>query len=155
MHDLIRLVISSLSSSAMLDLYKPIFGKAQNSDKELQVSRIMTVIAAIILIFVAFMFITVQQSVVEIALGIASITYGGLLGTFLLGLFFPKVDEKSAILGFSMGIATMLLIILIPKIIGISAIVHWTWYVAIGSTVTIISGVVYQRLRGNREITKD
>ena len=139
--------ISSLSSSAMLDLYKPIFGKTGDSKKELRISRIFTITAAIILTCVAFLFISVQQSVVEIALGIASITYGGLLGTFLLGLFFPKVDQKGAIIGFSLGITTMLLIILIPKLAGIAAIVHWTWYVLIGSGVTIISGVVYQKMR--------
>ncbi len=139
----------------MLDLYKPIFGKTQDAKKELKVSRILTIVWATILTFVAFLFISIQQSVVEIALGIASITYGGLLGTFLLGLFFPKVDQKSAILGFSLGIASMLLIILIPRMAGIAPIVHWTWFVAIGTTVTIISGVVYQRLRGNREITND
>ncbi len=139
--------ISSLSSSAMLDLYKPIFGKTDDSKKELRISRIFTITAAIILTCVAFLFISVQQSVVEIALGIASITYGGLLGTFLLGLFFPKVDQKGAIIGFSLGIATMLLIILIPKLAGIPAIVHWTWYVLIGSGVTIIAGVIYQKLR--------
>jgi len=147
--------IVSLSSSAMLDLYKPIFGKTQDAKKELKVSRILTIFWATILTFVAFLFISIQQSVVEIALGIASITYGGLLGTFLLGLFFPKVDQKSAILGFSLGIASMLLIILIPRMAGIAPIVHWTWYVAIGTTVTIISGVVYQRLRESKEITND
>ena len=139
--------ISSLSSSAMLDLYRPIFSRNQNPERELFVSRIFTIFAALILIAVAFLFITVQQSVVEIALGIASITYGGLLGTFLLGLFFPDVDQKSAITGFTLGIASMLLIILIPKLMGAAAIVHWTWYVAIGSTVTIGSGLIFQKLK--------
>ncbi len=139
--------MSSLSSSAMLDLYKPIFGKSLNAHQQLRISRILTIIAALILTVVAFLFIRVQQSVVEIALGIASITYGGLLGTFLLGFFFKNVGQRSAMLGFSLGIGSMILIILIPKLMGIPAIVHWTWYVAIGSTVTIVSGLIYQKIR--------
>jgi SSS family transporter len=136
--------ISSLSSSAMLDLYKPFFAKEENSVRDLRVSRILTVFWTLILTVVAFMFIRVQQSVIEIALGIASITYGGLLGTFLLGRFFRKVKEPAAIIGFSTAILAMLLIILIPKLLGITAIVHWTWFVAIGTTVCIIVGNLWQ-----------
>ncbi len=136
--------ISSLSSSVMLDLYKPIKGENTDPKHDLFISRILTVVWAIILTIVAFLFIKLQDSVVEIALGIASITYGGLLGTFLLGLFFDKVNQKSAIIGFSTGILTMVLIIVIPKIIGFPSIVHWTWFVAIGSTVTIFVGNICQ-----------
>lgn len=133
--------ISSLSSSVMLDLYKPLKGKDTDPKRDLYISRVLTIVWAIILTIVAFLFIQLQQSVVEIALGIASITYGGLLGTFLLGLFFKKVNQKSAIVGFSLGILTMVLIILIPKLMSSAPLVHWTWYVLIGSTVTILTGI--------------
>ena len=139
--------ITSLSSSAMLDLYKPLFGKTDDPAKELKISRMLTIFWAVVLTCVAFLFITVQQSVVEIALGIASITYGGLLGTFLLGLFFKQVDQKSAITGFTSGIVAMLLIIIIPRLLGMPALVHWTWFVVIGTTVTIVIGISIQRLR--------
>jgi len=132
--------MTSLSGSAMLDLYKPLFGKNLSNRQEVRISRIFTIIASSVLILVAFLFIQVQQSVVEIALGIASITYGGLLGTFLLGLFDTKTNQKGAIWGLTAGLAVMLLLILIPKIAGLPALVHWTWYVAIGSTVTILVG---------------
>lgn len=131
--------MSSLSSSAMFDLYKPL-KKSIDSVKELKISRIFTISAGVVLIFVAFLFITMNQSVVEIALGIASITYGGLLGVFLLGLFFKKVNEKGALVGFSAGIATMLAVSLPPILLGQAPYVHWTWFVFIGSMVTIIVG---------------
>ena len=139
--------ISSLSSSAMLDLYKPFFAKEDNPVRDLKISRILTIFWAAILTLVAFIFIQVQQSVVEIALGIASITYGGLLGTFLLGRFFKKTQEPGAIAGFTSGIAVMLMIILIPKLIGSPSIVHWTWFVAIGSTLCIIVGTLWPTKR--------
>jgi len=141
--------ISSLSSSVMLDLYKPFKGKNTDPKKDLFISRLLTIFWAVVLTFVAFLFIQLQQSVVEIALGIASITYGGLLGTFLLGLFFDKVNQKSAIIGFSFGILTMVLIIMLPKILGTAPLVHWTWYVAIGSSATIITGNLVQRFVKN------
>ena len=138
--------ISSLSSSAMLDLYKPFFAKEENANRDLKISRYLTIFWAVILILVAFLFIQVQQSVVEIALGIASITYGGLLGTFLLGRFFKNVEQPSALAGFSSGILVMVLIIVIPILSGLPPIVHWTWYVAIGSTVCILTGIFWQKV---------
>jgi SSS family transporter len=143
--------ISSLSSSTMLDLYKPFIAqknKKEDPDHELKVSRFLTISWAIILTLVAFIFIQVQQSVVEIALGIASITYGGLLGTFLLGRFYPGVKQTAAITGFTSGILAMLMIILIPKLAGLQPVFHWTWFVAFGSTVCIIVGNLWQKVGG-------
>ncbi len=144
--------ISSLSSSAMLDLYKPFIAhKKDDPAHDLKVSRILTISWAIILTFVAFLFIQVQQSVVEIALGIASITYGGLLGTFLLGRFYPKIKQPAAIAGFTSGILAMLMIILIPKLAGLQPVFHWTWFVAFGSTVCILVGNIWQKVFDRRQ----
>ena len=77
---------------------------------------------------------------------IASITYGGLLGTFMLGLFFKRIEQPAAIAGFTSGIFIMLLIILIPKLSGTNPWVHWTWFVAIGSTVCILVGNLWQKI---------
>lgn len=143
--------ISSLSSSVMLDLYRPLKSESRSPQRELFISRMFTIFWAVILSSVALLFIQLKQSVVEIALGIASITYGGLLGTFLLGLFNKKVNQNSAIVGFSLGILTMLFIILIPKLSGNPPLVHWTWYVAIGSSVTILSGIILQKFKDMRK----
>ena len=136
--------MSSLSGSAMFDLYKPLSGKDISPQKELLVSRIFTVIAGLILVLVAFLFIELAQSVVEIALGIASITYGGLLGTFLLGLLSKKVNEKSAILGFSAGILSMLAVSLVPILMNRPPLIHWTWYVLLGSGITVAVGSLFK-----------
>ena len=137
--------MSSLSSSAMFDLYRPLFGKNISSEKELFISRLFTILAAIVLSLTAFLFITMNHSVVEIALGIASITYGGLLGVFLLGLFFKEVTEKGALVGFSAGIFAMLLVSLPPIILGEAPYVHWTWFVFIGTLVTLIVGNLFRK----------
>jgi Na+/proline symporter len=129
----------------MFDIYKPLFGKNIDQQRELLVSRIFTVIAGIILTFVAFIFIQLNQSVVEIALGIASITYGGLLGTFLLGLLSKNVTQRGALWGFSAGIMTMLLVSLPPIIYGQPPLIHWTWFVLLGSTITIVVGSFFRK----------
>jgi SSS family transporter len=138
--------ISSLSSSTMLDLYKPYFGQNNSTGKDLFISRMITIMWGIVLSLSAFLFIGILQSVVEIALSIASITYGGLLGTFILGAIFKNVRQRAAIIGFASGIFVMLLIILLPIIRGVSAGIHWSWYTFIGSSVTVIVGLLIQKI---------
>ena len=138
--------VSSLSSSTMLDLYKPYFGKNNSEKKDLMISRMITIGWGIVLSLTAFLFIGILQSVVEIALSIASITYGGLLGTFILGALFLKVEQKAAIIGFASGIFVMVLIVFVPIIVGSKPIFHWTWYTFIGTIVTISIGNIVQRL---------
>jgi len=139
--------MSSLSSSAMMDLYKPTIGKNSDDKRDLFVSRMLTIFWAVVLTVVAFLFIRVLQSVVEIALSIASITYGGLLGTFLLGALFKKCDEKAAIWGFTAGIIVMISVILIPYFMGAKPIVYWTWYTLIGTLTTLIVGNIVAYIR--------
>jgi len=82
----------------------------------------------------AFLFIMqTSQAVVESALKIASITYGGLLGTFFLGILFKKPKETDAIVGFLAGIA-ILVFLFIDKNIA------WTWWTFIGCATTILVG---------------
>ncbi len=46
--------------------------------------------------------------VLQAGLTIASITYGGLLGVFLLGTWNRRANETGALVGFAVGIATMI-----------------------------------------------
>jgi len=42
----------------------------------------------------------------------------------------------------------MLMIILIPMLLGKPAIVNWTWYTLIGTTVTLIVGNGWHKVTG-------
>jgi solute:Na+ symporter, SSS family len=120
--------ISSLASSTYLDLFK---SKSSNPKKEIFWSRIFTLLWGVVLIGGAMLFKDSKNPVVEIGLSIASFTYGGLLGTFLLGLFFKKINQTEAFIGFISGILTMVYIIYFTKI-------AYTWYTIIGVIVTIL-----------------
>ena len=135
--------MSSLSSSAMMDIYVPFFGKHHDESKKLRISRILTIIWAILLIFSAMIFKGSSKAVVEIALSIASFTYGGLLGTFLLGLIFKKINQNEALIGFTTGILVMILVIFLTNI-------GWTWYTLIGVAATILSSSAISMFRANK-----
>ncbi|MEJ5304842.1 MAG: sodium:solute symporter [Ignavibacteria bacterium] len=125
--------ISSLSSATVLDILVPYFKKFDDDKKKLFASRIITIIWAVLLILVAFLFMESSQAVVEIALSIASFTYGGLLGTFLLGILNKKASQEDALAGFVAGIFLMITVISLK-------LTAWTWFTLIGVTATLIIG---------------
>lgn len=128
--------ISSLASSSYLDLFKT-KATVQNPKKEIFWSRIFTLIWGIILIGGAMIFRDTKNPVVELGLSIASFTYGGLLGTFLLGIFFKTTNQTDAVIGFIAGILGMVLIIYFTTI-------AYTWYTIIGVIITlVVANVVY------------
>lgn len=124
--------ISSLSSSTMLDLYNP-FRPNRDKKNDLKVSRLFTVMWAILLVFAALFFMNSPRTVVELALSIASFTYGGLLGTFMLGLFVKNAKQEDALAAFTSGIFIMVTVISLD-------LVAWTWYTLIGVIATLSVG---------------
>jgi len=130
--------ISSLSSSSMMDLFKPHF-KIHSDKQELTISRIFTIFWAILLVIAAILFMNSPQTVVELALSIASFTYGGLLGTFLLGLVNKSAKQEDALAAFTAGIFVMITVISLN-------IVAWTWFTLIGAFTTVAFGGFLSKL---------
>ena len=125
--------ISSLASSTYLDLFKfSSKGKDLQAGKEMFWSKVFTLLWGIVLIGGAMLFKDSKNPVVELGLTIASFTYGGLLGTFLLGIFFKNTKQSHAIIGFAFGILGMVAVIYYTSI-------AWTWYTIIGVSITIIT----------------
>ncbi len=126
--------ISSLASSTYLDLFRKAKTDGHgdiNNKKEVMYSKLFTLLWGLVLIGGAMLFTDTKNPVVELGLSIASFTYGGLLGTFLLGIFFKKINQMEAIAGFVAGILVMVYIIKFTTI-------AYTWYIIIGVSVTII-----------------
>ncbi len=126
--------INSLASSTLIDLYKPYFGKHSDEKKDMKLSKLFSLIWTVILVGTAFIFIHSNEAVIVVALSIASVTYGGLLGTFLLGVLFKKPQQKDAIIGFTAGLAILVYVFFFTHI-------AWTWYTMIGAFVTIMVGL--------------
>ncbi|NCS90303.1 MAG: sodium:solute symporter [Ignavibacteria bacterium CG2_30_36_16] len=131
--------MSSLSSSTMLDLYLPFFGKNNDDKKQLKVSRMFTIMWAVLLVCSAIFFKESSEAVVVIALSIASFTYGGLLGTFLLGVLNKKARQEDALAGFVGGIFIMVTVITLK-------LVAWTWFTLVGVIATLIIGSILTML---------
>jgi len=127
--------MSSLSSSSMMDLYTPLSGKVLSEEKKLKISRLLTILWAGLLVISALFFMGSSRAVVEVALSIASFTYGGLLGVFLLGILVSKAKQEDALAGFVAGILVMVTVITLNLFV-------WTWFTLIGVIATIIVGTL-------------
>ena len=88
-------------------------------------------------------------AVVVIALEIASFTYGGLLGGFMLGVLSKRADQVDAMIGMGTAIVLMAVLWSIQKFGVVEPFVNGLWFALIGSTITFIVGEASARLRGS------
>jgi solute:Na+ symporter, SSS family len=119
--------LNSLASSSIMDLSAR---RGEVAATSLMRSRRMTLIWGVVL---GILGLVKWGPVLVAGLTIASITYGGLLGVFLLGTWNRKANERGALIGFAAGIATMILVRLETPL-------AWTWYVLVGTIITFAIG---------------
>jgi Na+/proline symporter len=97
--------LNALASSTMLDLYERFVGEKPSQERAVFLSRGATLLWGVVFIVFANLFSSTDNPVVELGLSIASFTYGGLLGAFLLGLVSGRARQRDAVTAFFVTIA--------------------------------------------------
>jgi SSS family solute:Na+ symporter len=137
--------LNSLASAATHDFYAPLTGR-RDQRHLLAVGRWATLIWAVVLGALALSFAGSSDTpVVELALSIASITYGSLLGTYILGGALASVRQRDAILAIAVSTGIMLTLFLVKP--GSFARLAWPWYVPMGTAITVMVGWGASRFR--------
>ena len=137
--------LNSLSSTTVVDFYMGWRPRA-NDRERMVVSRASTVLWALVLFAVAVYAVHAggKGNVVEIGLSIASVSYGCLLGVFLLGTLTHYATQRGAIVGMVTGFVLNIALWLQPAAVRVAGVtipqVAWTWYVIIGALVTFAVG---------------
>ncbi len=148
--------LNSLASSTTYDLYKPYFGKNNTEAEDLSISRKITLGWGAILTVSAIFFAVLQlqggerPAIVELGLGIASYTYGGLLGAFLLGMFSQKPNKTDAIIGFFTGLIALLFMVEGPLqniLPGSGLAIAWPLYTMVGAAIVVSMGILSSKIR--------
>jgi SSS family solute:Na+ symporter len=124
--------LNSLSSSSIVDFYLRRHPQ-MDERRRLQLSRLATLVWALVLFGLAVLSLHKVARVVEVGLQIASVAYGALLGVFLLGVLTRRATQNGAMIGMLCGFVAELYLWLGTR-------VPWTWWVAIGTTVTFAVG---------------
>jgi SSS family solute:Na+ symporter len=136
--------LNSLASATTHDFYAPLTG-VRDPRKLLTVGRWTTVGWAAVLAGGALAFQSNDQPVVVLALSIASITYGGLLGTYILGGISARVKQADAVAAIVTASLAMLVVVLAKP--GPFANLAWPWYVPLGTIIAVGVGLGSSRLR--------
>ena len=126
--------LNALASTTIMDFFKPYSKKIRSEEQYVRLARWTTVAWGGVLFSIALVAQNVK-SALESGLSIASIVYGSLLGVFLLGRLTTRVGEKAAMVGMLCGLVLMLYIYGNTKI-------AFTWYVLIGTTVTMATALL-------------
>src|SRR5437660_4459618 len=126
--------LNSLSSSTVLDFYKPLLRPDARAADLLKLSRWLTAAWGFVLIGIAILARS-WGSVFTTGLTIASLVYGPMLGAFLLGVLTKRANQ----LGVMCGMAFSLVFMLIVRIEFATAIA-WTWYVLFGTIICFSVG---------------
>jgi SSS family solute:Na+ symporter len=133
--------LNSLSSSVIMDFYASLRPQA-DEQKKMRLSRITTLVWALVLFGLAIIALHKVGRVVEVGLQIASVAYGALLGAFLLGTLTRRANQTGAMIGMTCGFAVELYLWL-------GTHVPWTWWVMIGACVTFGVGWLASLFIGN------
>jgi len=142
--------LNSLASATTHDIYARLSGRQDDELHLLRAGKVFTILWAVILIGGAILFQLFASGtpVVVVALQIASFTYGGLLGGFLLGIVSKHADQRDAIVGMSTAIAAMTLLWAAQTTGVVPRFVDTLWFALIGSAITVAVGTASAALRG-------
>ncbi len=138
--------INAMASAVTHDFYAPLTGRS-DPHHLMRVGRALSAIWGVGLVGAALGFYRYASGtdtpVVVLALSIASITYGALLGTYLLaGL--PRIRAADVRLSVIVTAATMLVVVFAGRLSGtVPALtpigrLAWPWYVPLGTGLTLV-----------------
>jgi len=117
--------INSLASSTSTDWF--------GGNVSIKKSRVISLVWAVVLIGIALVFDESDKAIVVMGLQIASFTYGGLLGLFLL----TKINRDFSQISLIAGLIASMLIVFVLKELGLA----WTWFIGFSVLTNLI--VVY------------
>jgi SSS family transporter len=151
--------INALASSVTHDLYAGITGRTDPVHL-LRVGRTFSVAWGLALVGAALFFFYFASGtdtpVVVLALSIASITYGALLGTYVLAGRWHRARGPDAVLAVIVTVLVMLLVVFAPRLATVhgfawlTPVSHlaWPWYVPLGTLIAVGIGIGSSLRRG-------
>jgi len=144
--------INAMASSLTHDFYATLTGRRE-SGHLLKVGRLFSAIWGIGLVLgaLAFHFYSrgTDTPVVVLALSIASVTYGALLGTYILAGRWARARGGDIIIATACTILVMLVVVFARPLAALPGLgwltpvgrLAWPWYVPLGTLLTIAVGV--------------
>jgi solute:Na+ symporter, SSS family len=156
--------INSLASATTHDYYAPLVGAdgtAADERRLLRAGRLFSLAWGVILVAGALLFRAREAPVVVVALSIASLTYGPLLGAFVLARL-ARVRERDVVIALVAGSGLMAVVVFAgplatwlggPGALQALGRLAWPWYVPLGTVLTVGIAVASSLLGGTHART--
>ncbi|MCK5582351.1 MAG: hypothetical protein KAI33_01095, partial [Elusimicrobiales bacterium] len=140
--------LSSLSSSFVTDIYRPLLAKHKTEKHYLIISRASVIFFALVLAFTAFLCQSVE-GMLWLAFKINGVTAGSLLGVFLLGLLTKRHANRANIFAMIFSAVSMGFLLYLSETgkIGLG----WSWLIVIGTISTFILGYLLGPIMDKRQ----
>lgn len=144
--------MAALSSSAIKDLLEPLRKKTNAEAIPLGLSRLTTLFFAVCLGGIAWGLQAIGDQFLWLAFQVSSVTYGALLGLFLLGVTAQgKVMDRTN--GIAAALSVLITAVLLIFIKTETIHLAWTWLIVIGTVVTYGVGICFKATPGLDEST--
>jgi solute:Na+ symporter, SSS family len=140
--------LGSLAASFVTDIYRPLLAPGRNDAHYLRVSRGSVVVFGVLLGIIAFAF-SFFEGILWLAFKIAGVTFGSLLGVFLLGLLGRRrvADGANVTAMIVMALVNLVLLVLSEtKMLAFA----WSWLVILGTAGTMLIAVGLTALQRRR-----
>ena len=135
--------LNSLTSTSIIDFWLRLY-PASTERTRMLLSRIGTICWGLVLFCLALLSRR-GGKVVELGLAIASVAYGALLGTFLLGVLTKRANQWGTGIGMTIGFLVNIYIwqghAIVPRF-ALPRPIPFPWYVPIGSLITFAIGYI-------------
>lgn len=131
---------NSIATVATYDIYKRFIRQNRQDQHYETIARRLSLITAAIVIFPALLAIS-NESVLKTVASLMSVFVGIRLGSFVLGIAFPRANEKGVIIG---SLASIIAIALCR-----GGEIAWPWFAPIGTGVFLIVGLVTSHFWGS------
>jgi solute:Na+ symporter, SSS family len=156
--------INALASSMTHDIYASWSGRRDPAHL-FRVGRAFSAVWGVALIGGALLFQAYASGndtpVVVLALSIASVTYGALLGTYLLAARWPRAGGRDVVGAVAVTVVVMLAVVFARRLAEVPALawleslgrLAWPWYVPLGTLLAFGTGVLLSYLPSRAEST--
>ncbi|TKJ38221.1 MAG: hypothetical protein CEE38_05535 [Planctomycetes bacterium B3_Pla] len=134
--------LSSLTSSFVTDIYRPLINRCASEKHYLLVSRIGVLAFGLVLAGIAVACAPVEN-ILWFAFEILSVTGGPMLGVFLLGLLTRRKANLTNIPAMLISTGVCLTMLLLRKLRPDILDLAWSWLVVIGTVITFVLGLCF------------
>ncbi len=130
---------NSLATISTLDFYQRYYRKDASPAHYLKVSRLFTLVWAVLIIVPAFIYVNSEGSILQTLSKIGSYFVGAKLSMYGLGFFSRQATEKGLLVGVAVGFVMI-------WYLATQTDVAWPWYCLFGGGVNIVVSLLASRL---------